>query len=70
MATSVLIKKTSIVKVLQAIFVHGTVSDGVDTPIILPQAKVREFAVDDHDPDVLEDESPDTDGMTAYDRLR
>jgi hypothetical protein len=28
-------QKTSIVKVLQAIFVHGTVSDGVDTPIIL-----------------------------------
>jgi hypothetical protein len=27
---------------------------------------VREFAVDDHDPDILEDESPDTDGMTAY----
>jgi hypothetical protein len=40
--------------------------DGVDTPIILPAKEVREFAVDDHDPDVLEDESPDTDGMTAY----
>jgi hypothetical protein len=31
--------------------------DGVDTPIILSKPK-REFAVDDHDPDVLEDSLP------------
>jgi hypothetical protein len=66
MATSMLIKKTSIKRCCKRYSFTVPFPDGVDTPIILPQAKVREFAVDDHDPDVLEDESPDTDGMTAY----